>query len=70
MLIKSITNNVNESVKGLHTEDQLFIDCLCEMLENVEKQSRFSTNPYTISQLKMHSEVIGRVIENNLLLKK
>lgn len=69
MLIKSITNNIDETVKGLASDDQMFIDCLCDMLENVEKQSRFTNNKNQFRQLKGHGEVIRRVLENNLQLR-
>lgn len=69
MLITSITNNVQETVKGLKSEDQLLIDCLCDMLENVEKQSRFTNNDSQGGQLSLHKEVIRRALEHNLQLQ-
>lgn len=69
MLITSITNNVEETVKGLMSEDQQLIDCLCEMLENVEKKSRFTSNINHFGQLIQHKEVIRRALEHNLHLR-
>ena len=68
MLVRTITNNVSQKVKGVAGEDQLFVDCLCEMLENVEKQSRFTKDESTYHQLKSHSEVIRTVLARNLTL--
>ncbi|MEL6562598.1 MAG: hypothetical protein AAFQ94_30795 [Bacteroidota bacterium] len=69
MLITSITNNVEEAVKGLRSEDQLLIDCLCDMLENVEKQSRISNDNSHAGQLSQHKNVIRRALEHNLQLQ-
>ena len=69
MLIKSVTNNIDQTVKSLVSDDQILIDCLCEMLENVEKKSRFSTDEQQIGQLKIHGDVIRRALEHNLQLR-
>ena len=69
MLITSITNNVEGTIKGLMSEDKLLIDCLCDMLENVEKQSRFTNDNSHAGQLSQHKNVIRRALEHNLQLQ-
>lgn len=69
MLFKSVTNNVEQTVKSLVSDDQMLIDCLCEMLENVEKKSRFSNDEKLIEQLKTHGDVIRKALEHNLQLR-
>jgi len=66
MLIKSIINNRSKTVKCLLSKDKLFIDCLCDMLENVEKQAKFTNDARQVEQLREHSLVVRKVLENNL----
>jgi len=68
MLIKKIGNKRSDNVKGIMANDQILLDCLCEMMENIEKKTRYSTDIYQMSQLKSHRRVINKVLEQNLIL--
>lgn len=66
--IKKYVTTTSTNFTGIKAEDELFLDCICEMMENVEKKARFTNDMEELSQLNDHRFVIRRVLEENLNL--
>ena len=49
-------------------EDGMFLRCICEMLENVEKKAKITNCAEELAQMTGHIKVIKRVLEQNLAL--
>ena len=69
MLTTTIHPKVERPVAGVISEDQLFVDCLCEMLEKAEQKSRFTTDDAVADQMNQHSLVIRKVLEKYLQIQ-
>ena len=70
MLTKTFTQKKDKVSAEVISEDQLFVDCLCDMLEKVEQKSRFATRSDVAVQMQYHSQVIRTVLEKHLHIKK
>lgn len=70
MLTKTFTQKKSKAMTGVISEDQMFVDCLCEMLEKVEQKSRFTTQRDVAIEMQHHSEVISMVLEKHLHIEK
>ncbi|MEL7145579.1 MAG: hypothetical protein AAFO69_04355 [Bacteroidota bacterium] len=70
MITKTFTQRKRKNISGVMSDDQLFVDCLCDMLEKVEQKSRFTTQSDVAVEMQYHSEVISRVLEKHLTIEK
>ncbi len=66
--IKKTASTPPKSINGIRANDELFLNCICEMMENVEKKSKFTSDIIELSQLNNHKRVIRKVLEQNLNL--
>ncbi|MEL6562597.1 MAG: hypothetical protein AAFQ94_30790 [Bacteroidota bacterium] len=46
----------------------IFLSCICEMMENVERKISFTNDFDELMQMKDHKMVIRKVLEQNLSL--
>lgn len=67
-MIERGAKKASVGVEGIAIEDGMFLQCICEMLENVEKKAKMSNCATELSQLNDHRRVIRRVLEQNLAL--
>lgn len=64
--IKYVAEANSIELSSIIYDDSLFLGCICEMMENVEKKLNYTSNIDEFSQLKDHKHVIRKVLEQKL----
>ena len=66
--IKNVAEANSIEVSSVVYDEALFLGCVCEMMENVERKLRYTSDMNEYSQLNDHKLVIRKVLKQSLNL--